>query len=142
MRPPNSWGESITSPDGHEFAIKVIKKLRETVDNWKKETGIGFVLHSTVSRALCYRFARIDRELYGAIKDITDKEHYTCSYHVGNNEELEVYQLLKTEAEFQQISSGGAMACVKLPDYKEENEFEELIKYIYENIPYLEFNWI
>ena len=70
-------GVSHTTPEGHEFALKVMKHLRETTDKWKKETNIGFALYGTPAESLCYKFARIDKEKFGTIEDVTDKGYYT-----------------------------------------------------------------
>ena len=70
-------GESHTTEKGHDFAVKVMKHLRETTNRWKKETNIGFALYGTPAESLCYKFARIDKERFGTIKDITDKGYYT-----------------------------------------------------------------
>ena len=67
---------------GEEFAVRVMKHLRETCDRWKAETNIGFALYGTPAESLCYRFARIDKERFGTIPDVTDKGYYTNSYHV------------------------------------------------------------
>ncbi len=75
-------GESQTTEKGHQFAIKLMKRLREATDKWKKETNIGFALYGTPAESLCYKFARIDKEKFGIIKDVTDKGYYTNSYHV------------------------------------------------------------
>ena len=70
-------GVSHTDPEGHKFATKVMKHLQETTEKWKKETNIGFALYGTPAESLCYKFARVDREKFGIIKDITDKGYYT-----------------------------------------------------------------
>lgn len=75
-------GESHTTEKGSKFALKVMHRLREACDKWKKETGIGFGLYGTPAESLCYRFAKIDKNRFGSIKDITDKGYYTNSYHV------------------------------------------------------------
>ena len=98
-------GESQTSPKGHEFAQKLMKHLRETTDKWKKETNIGFALYGTPAESLCYKFARIDKERFGTIKDITDKGYYTNSYHVDVREKIDAFDKLTLESEFQKISS-------------------------------------
>ena len=69
-------GVSHTTPEGHEFALKVMKHLRETTDKWKKETNIGFALYGTPAESLCYKFARVDKEQFGTIEDVTDKILY------------------------------------------------------------------
>ena len=79
-------GVSQTEPEGHDFALKVMKHLNEATQRWKKETNIGFALYGTPAESLCYRFARIDKERFGTIKDVTDKGYYTNSYHVDVRE--------------------------------------------------------
>ena len=69
---------SHTTPEGEEFALRVMKYLRAACDKWKKETGLGFALYGTPAESLCYRFARIDKERFGTIADVTDKGYYTC----------------------------------------------------------------
>lgn len=134
-------GVSHTEPEGHDFAIKVMKKLREATDKWKKETGLGFALYGTPAESLCYRFARIDKEKFGEIKDITDKGYYTNSYHVDVREEIDAFEKLAFESEFQKISSGGAISYVEIPNMRHNlKALEDLVKFIYENIQYAEFN--
>ena len=101
-------GETHTTEKGRTFAIKLMKKLENTVNKWKKDTGIGFGLYGTPAESLCYRFAKIDKEKFGSIKDITDKGYYTNSYHVDVREEINIFDKFKFESEFQKISSGGA----------------------------------
>ncbi len=72
-------GVSHTEPEGLEFALKVMKRLRSATDTWKENTGIGFGLYGTPAESLCYRFANIDKKLFGDVKDITDKGYYTNS---------------------------------------------------------------
>ena len=132
---------SHTTPSGKEFALKVMKKLRAKCETWKKETGLGFGLYGTPAESLCYRFARIDKEKFGSIKDVTDKGYYTNSYHVDVREEIDAFKKLEFESEFQEISSGGAISYVEIPNMQNNLEaLEELVKFIYENIQYAEFN--
>ena len=134
-------GVSHTTEEGHEFAVRVMKHLREKTDKWKEETGIGFGLYGTPAESLCYRFAKIDKEKFGEIKDITDKGYYTNSYHVDVREKIDAFSKLKFESEFQQISSGGAISYIEIPNMKNNlKALEEIVKFIYENIQYAEFN--
>ena len=134
-------GVSHTDPIGKEFALKVMKKLRAKCETWKKETGLGFGLYGTPAESLCYRFARIDKEKFGSIKDVTDKGYYTNSYHVDVREEIDAFKKLEFESKFQEISSGGAISYVEIPNMQNNLEaLEELVKFIYENIQYAEFN--
>ena len=134
-------GVSHTTPEGHEFAVKVMKKLRETTDRWKKETDLGFALYGTPAEALCYRFARIDKDKFGEIKDITDKGYYTNSYHVDVREKIDAFDKLSFESEFQAISSGGAISYIEVPNMQNNlDAMEAVVKFIYDNIQYAEFN--
>ena len=134
-------GVSHTTPEGHEFALKVMKHLRETTDKWKKETNIGFALYGTPAESLCYKFARVDKEQFGTIEDVTDKGYYTNSYHVDVREKIDAFEKLKFESEFQKISSGGAISYVEIPNMQHNLiALETVVKFIYDNIQYAEFN--
>ena len=134
-------GVSHTDPVGHDFAIKVMKHLRQTVDKWKKETNIGFALYGTPAESLCYKFARIDKEKFGTIKDVTDKGYYTNSYHVDVREKIDAFDKLSFESEFQNLSSGGAISYIEIPNMQHNiPALETAVKFIYDNIQYAEFN--
>ncbi len=134
-------GVSHTTKEGEEFALRVMKHLRQTTDRWKKETGIGFALYGTPAESLCYRFAKIDKEKFGSIKDITDKGYYTNSYHIDVREKIDAFEKLKFESQFQPISSGGAISYIEIPNMRNNlKALEEIVKFIYDNIQYAEFN--
>ena len=134
-------GVSHTDPKGLDFALRVMKRLRRATDTWKEETGIGFGLYGTPAESLCYRFARIDRERFGEIADVTDKGYYTNSYHVDVREKIDAFSKFQFESQFQVISSGGAISYVEIPNMRHNLEvLEEIVKFIYDNIQYAEFN--
>ncbi len=134
-------GVSHTDPNGLEFALKVMKTLRAHCEQWKKETGLGFGLYGTPAESLCYRFARIDKSRFGTIEDVTDKGYYTNSYHVDVREDIDAFAKFRFESQFQVISSGGAISYVEIPNMRHNLEaLEELVKFIYDNIQYAEFN--
>ncbi len=134
-------GESHTTKVGHDFALKVMKHLNETVNRWKEETNIGFALYGTPAESLCYKFAKIDKERFGIIKDVTDKGYYTNSYHVDVREKIDAFEKLKFESEFQDLSRGGAISYVEIPNMQNNlKALEEVVKFIYDNIQYAEFN--
>ena len=134
-------GVSHTDPIGKEFALRVMNHLKSKVSEWKQKTGIGFALYGTPAESLCYRFARIDKEKFGDIKDVTDKGYYTNSYHVDVREKIDAFSKLKFESEFQPISSGGAISYVEVPNMQNNlKALEEVVKFIYDNIQYAEFN--
>lgn len=134
-------GVSHTTPEGQEFALKVMNHLRAKTDEWKANTGIGFGLYGTPAESLCYRFARIDLERFGVIKDVTDKGYYTNSYHVDVREKIDAFSKFTFESQFQKISSGGAISYVEIPNMRHNLEaLREVVKFIYDNIQYAEFN--
>lgn len=132
---------SHTDPIGTEFALKVMKKLKESCDKWKKETGISFGLYGSPAENMCYRFAKIDKEHFGEIKDITDKGYYTNSYHVDVREKIDMFNKFTFESQFQPISNGGCISYCEIPYIMDNLEaLEEAVKFIYDNIQYAEFN--
>lgn len=134
-------GESHTTGKGKKFAMRVMRRLRLAVDTWKEETGIGFGLYGTPAESLCYRFARIDKERFGNIPDVTDKGYYTNSYHVDVREPIDVFSKFAFESEFQPISSGGAISYAEIPNMQDNLEaLAECVRFIYDNIQYAEFN--
>ena len=134
-------GVSHTDPVGEEFALRVMNHMKEATDRWRDETNIGFSLYGTPAESLCYRFARIDLEKFGEIKDITDKGYYTNSYHVDVREKIDAFSKFSFESQFQKISSGGSISYVEIPNMRHNLEaLEEVVKFIYDNIQYAEFN--
>ena len=134
-------GKSHTTPEGKEFALRVMQHMRDACDRWKRETGLGFALYGTPAESLCYRFARVDKERFGTIKDITDKGYYTNSYHVDVREPIDAFSKFEFESAFQKISSGGAISYVEVPNMEKNLQaLESVVKFIYDNIQYAEFN--
>lgn len=134
-------GVSHTDPKGTEFALKIMKTLRDHCEKWKKETGLGFGLYGTPAESLCYRFARIDKEKFGTIEDVTDKGYYTNSYHVDVREDIDAFSKFRFESQFQQISSGGAISYIEIPNMRHNlTAIEDVVRFIYDNIQYAEFN--
>lgn len=134
-------GCSHTVPEGKEFALKVMDRMKDAAAKWKAETGLGFSLYGTPAESLCYRFARIDREKFGDIENVTDKGYYTNSYHVDVREPIDAFSKFTFESQFQNKSLGGAISYVEVPNLIHNVEaIEEVIRFIYDNIQYGEFN--
>ena len=138
---------SHTTTIGKNFALRVLKYLGDTCDKWKDKTGIGFGLYGTPAESLCYKFARKDAEIYGKLipsdiyEDIVGKGYYTNSYHVDVREDITAFDKLEFESVFQDISSGGAISYVELPNIVNNiGAAKELVKFIYDNIKYAEIN--
>lgn len=134
-------GVSHTTKEGEKFALEVMNKLNESCEKWKKETGIGFGLYGTPAESLIYRFCKLDKAKYGEIPNVTDKLYYTNSYHVHVCEEIDAFSKLKFESQFHNISLGGCISYVEVPDMSKNLEaVEDIINYIYHNIQYAEIN--
>ncbi len=134
-------GESQTSDKGKKFAMDLLRYLEKVCKKWKEETKIGFALYGTPSESLCYRFASIDEEKFGKITDVTDKGYYTNSYHVDVRECISAFDKLKLEADLQATTLGGAVSYIEIPNMQNNLEaLEEIVKFIYDNIQYAEFN--
>ncbi len=134
-------GVSHTQEGGTEFALKVMNRLRKACDDWKASTNIGFALYGTPAESLCYRFARIDKERFGTIPDVTDKGYYTNSYHVDVREHIDAFDKFTFESQFQRISTGGCISYVEIPNLRHNLEaLKDVVRFIYDNIQYAEFN--
>ena len=134
-------GCSHTEPEGEDFAMRLMTHLRETTLRWKKETNIGFALYGTPAESLCYRFARIDKQRFGTIKDITDKGYYTNSYHVDVREDIDAFSKFAFESQFQKLSTGGCISYAEIPNMRHNLEaLRDVVRFIYDNIQYAEFN--
>lgn len=134
-------GVSHTTKEGEEFALKVMNHLKDACDSWKAETGLGFGLYGTPGESLTSRFCRIDKQKFGEIKNVTDRMYYTNSYHVHVAEEIDAFEKLKFESQFHDISLGGCISYVEVPDMsKNLPAVEQIINYIYHNIQYAEIN--
>ena len=134
-------GVSHTTKEGEEFALKVMHHLNNTCQMWKKETGLGFGLYGTPGESLTSRFCRIDKQKFGEIKNVTDRMYYTNSYHVHVTEEIDAFSKLQFESQFHDISLGGCISYVEVPDMsKNLTAVEQIINYIYHNVQYAEIN--
>ena len=134
-------GVSHTTPEGEKFALKVMTHLYNKCKEWRKATNIGFALYGTPAESLCYRFARLDKEKFGDIENVTDKGYYTNSYHVDVREKIDAFSKFSFENKFQTISTGGCISYVEVPNLQNNPQaIEEVIRFIYDNIQYAEFN--
>ena len=134
-------GVSHTTEEGERFALAVMNKLKATCDKWKKDTGIGFGLYGTPLESTTYKFARKLRDRFGVIEGITDKEYITNSYHVNVKEEIDAFRKLGFEAQFQKISSGGAVSYVEVTNLNNNlDAIEQIVDYMYDTIQYAEIN--
>lgn len=134
-------GCSHTNKEGEELAVKIMERLRAACLSWKEKTGIGFALYGTPSESTTYSFASKLKSKYGVIPGITDKDYLTNSYHVCVTEEINAFDKLKFESKFQDISSGGCVSYVEVPNLSHNLKvLDKIVRYMYENIQYAEIN--
>lgn len=131
----------INSKEGHDFAIKVMKFMNDKCDQWNNEHYIGFSIYGSPIENTTYKFAKCLQKRFGIIKGITDRNYITNSYHTFVKEPINAFEKLAKESEFQALSLGGAISYVETAGLVNNVEAViEVIKFIYENIMYAEFN--
>ena len=134
-------GCSHTDPDAKPFALQVMQHMNDACKGWKAKHNIDFSLYGTPLESTTYKFAKCLQNRFGIIPGITDKNYITNSYHVHVTEPIDAFTKLKFEAEFQQLSPGGAISYVEVPDMQNNiDAVLELMKFIYDNIMYAELN--
>ena len=134
-------GKSHTDAEATPFALQVMQHLNDACARWKQETNIDFSVYGTPLESTTYKFAKCLQKRFGMIPGVTDKRYITNSYHVHVTEQIDAFSKLKFEAQFQQLSPGGAISYVEVPDM--QNNIEAVLtvmKYIYDNIMYAELN--
>ena len=134
-------GRSHTDPEATPFALKVMQYLNHACNEWREETNIDFSLYGTPLESTTYKFAKCLQKRFGIIDGVTDKSYITNSYHVHVTEEINAFDKLKFEAQFQELSPGGAISYVEVPNM--ENNLDAVLsvmQYIYDNIMYAELN--
>ncbi|MBO5373217.1 MAG: anaerobic ribonucleoside-triphosphate reductase [Lachnospiraceae bacterium] len=134
-------GKTHTDPETTPFALEVMKKLNDACDKWKAETTIGFSVYGTPLESTTYKFSRCLQNRFGIIPGVTDKNYITNSYHVHVTEQIDAFEKLKFEAQFQNMSPGGAISYVEVPNMTSNLEAVlAVMQYIYDNIMYAELN--
>lgn len=134
-------GKSHTTDEGREFALKVMQRLNDKCAEWKAAENISYSVYGTPMESTTYKFAKALQRRFGVIPHVTDKNYITNSYHVHVEEEIDAFQKLKFESDFQKLSPGGAISYVEVPNMQDNiPAILEVIKYIHENIMYAELN--
>ena len=134
-------GKSHTDPSATPFALSIMQKMNDKCAEWKKAENIDYSLYGTPLESTTYKFAKCLQRRFGIIPGITDKGYITNSYHVHVTEEINAFDKLKFEAQFQHLSPGGAISYVEVPDMQNNiPAVLEVMKFIYNNIIYAELN--
>ena len=134
-------GKSHTDPSATPFALSIMQKMNDKCAEWKKAENIDYSLYGTPLESTTYKFAKCLQRRFGIIEGITDKGYITNSYHVHVMEEINAFDKLKFEAQFQHLSPGGAISYVEVPDIQNNiPAVLEVMKFIYNNIIYAELN--
>lgn len=134
-------GKSHTDEEAKAFALEVMQKLNDKCKEWKEEEHIDYSVYGTPIESTTYKFAKALQKRFGVIKDITDHDYITNSYHVNVREKIDAFTKLKFESEFQKLSPGGAISYVETSNLSHNiDAVMEVLKYIYDNIMYAELN--
>ena len=134
-------GHSHTDAEATPFALEVMQHMNDKCAEWKAAEDIDYSLYGTPLESTTYKFAKCLQRRYGVVKGITDKGYITNSYHVHVTEEIDAFTKLKFESEFQQLSPGGAISYVEVPDMQDNlKAVLGVMRYIYDNIMYAELN--
>ncbi|WP_194611229.1 anaerobic ribonucleoside-triphosphate reductase [Clostridium vitabionis] len=134
-------GKSHTTPEGEEFALKVMQKLNDKCKEWREAENISYSVYGTPMESTTYKFAKCLQRRFGIIPHVTDKNYITNSYHVHVTEQIDAFSKLKFEAQFQKLSPGGAISYVEVPNMQNNiPAVLSIMKYIYDNIMYAELN--
>ena len=135
-------GVSHTEPEvGTPFALEIMRKLNAACKKWKAENNMDFSLYGTPLESTTYKFAKCLQKRFGSIEGVTDRNYITNSYHVHVTEEMNAFDKLKFEAQFQELSPGGAISYVEVPNMQHNIEAVlSVMQYIYDNIMYAELN--
>ena len=134
-------GRSHTDDEAKPFALQVMQHMNDACKGWKAKHNIDFSLYGTPLESTTYKFAKCLQQRFGMIPGITDKSYITNSYHVHVAEEIDAFTKLRFESEFQQLSPGGAIRYVEVPNMQQNiDAVLEVMKFIYDNIMYAELN--
>ena len=134
-------GKKLTEPEGEEFGLTVMKKLNEYTAKWKAAENIDYSLYGTPLESTTYKFAKCLQSRFGVIKGVTDKNYITNSYHIHVTEPIDAFKKLEIESRFQQLSPGGAISYVEVPNMQNNlPAVLAIMKFIYDNIMYAELN--
>ena len=134
-------GKSHTDPSATPFALEVMQKLNDACNKWKAAENIDYSIYGTPLESTTYKFAKCLQKRFGVIEGVTDKNYITNSYHVHVTEQINAFDKLKFESQFQKLSPGGAISYVEVPDMQTNiPAVIAVIQYIYDNIMYAELN--
>ena len=134
-------GHSHTEAEGTPFALEVMQHMNDKCAEWKEASNIDFSLYGTPLESTTYKFAKCLQRRFGIIEGITDKGYITNSYHVHVSEEIDAFDKLKYESQFQRLSPGGAISYVEVPNMQDNlKAVIRVMQYIYDNIMYAELN--
>lgn len=134
-------GKSHTDAEATPFALEVMQRLNDACKKWAKETNIDFSLYGTPLESTTYKFAKCLQKRFGTIPGVTDRNYITNSYHVHVSEEINAFEKLTFESQFQELSPGGAISYVEVPNM--ENNLDAVLavmRHIYDHIMYAELN--
>ena len=134
-------GKKLTEEEGKKLGLKIMTFLNDECNKWKVAENIDYSLYGTPMESTTAKFSKALQTKFGIIKGVSDKNYITNSYHIHVTEEINAFDKLKLESEFQKLSPGGAISYVEVPDLQGNTKAVlSVIKFIYDNIMYAELN--
>ena len=134
-------GKSHTDAEAKPFALSVMQHMNDCCKAWKQAENMDYSLYGTPLESTTYKFASCLQKRFGIIPGITDKNYITNSYHVHVSEHIDAFTKLKFESEFQELSPGGAISYIEVPNMQDNLEaVMSVLQFIYDNIMYAELN--
>ncbi len=134
-------GKKLTEAEGKEFGLQIMRKLNEYTAKWKADENIDYSLYGTPLESTTYKFAKCLQKRFGKVQGVTDRNYITNSYHVHVTEDIDAFEKLALESEFQALSPGGAISYVEVPNMQNNlDAVLSVMQFIYDNIMYAELN--
>ena len=134
-------GHKLTEAEGQEFGLEIMQYMSNKCDEWNKQLNLGFSIYGTPLESTTYKFAKCLKKRFGIIEGVTDKDYITNSYHIHVTENINAFDKLAFESQFQSLSTGGAISYIEVPNIQNNiPAVLEVIKFIYDNIMYAEIN--
>ena len=134
-------GKKLTDPEGEKLGLEIMQVLNDYTNKWKEEEDIDYSLYGTPLESTTYKFAKALKKKFGIIEGVTDKNYVTNSYHIHVTENVDAFTKLATESKFQQLSPGGMISYIEVPNMQHNlDAVLDIVKFIYDNILYAELN--
>lgn len=134
-------GQWEDNPEAKEFTLSILRRLKDQCGQWSGQYGYHFSVYSTPSESLTDRFCRLDREKFGEIDNVTDKDYYTNSFHYDVRKKPTPFEKIDFEKDYPQYAAGGFIHYCEYPVLKQNPKALEAVwDYAYDRVGYLGTN--